>query len=282
MDTRLNTFLSLCETMNYRKTAEKVNLSQPAVTKQIQSLEEEYGIKLFFYAGRKLEITQEGLLVRQYAQSQHYNEQQLLSTLGKVTRRVLRIGATKSIGDSVLDALLAHYLQDEGQNLSMMVANTAELLAHLEAGELDFVVLEGIFEKKKYEVKLLRQEKFVGICPKDHPFAGTVIPMERLEGQNLFLREKGSGTRDILERELKAQGYDLSLFNRVTEISSFRPLKKLVASGLGISFVYQPVVLSEPDIAQFKVEQMAGDHEFNIVWLKHTFATHAVQAFFEE
>lgn len=282
MDTRLKTYLSLCNTMNYRKTAEEVHLTQPAVTKQIQSLEVEYGTTLFHYAGRNLYITDDGLLLKQYAESQHYNEAELLSKLRRTERRVLRLGATKSIGDSVLDGYLTRYLESEQNNLSLVVANTSKLLSLLDASELDFVVVEGLFEKKKYEVKLLRQERFIGICAKSHPFAGKRIPIQALAGQNLFLREEGSGTRYIFEQELRSQGYDLSLFNRSTVLSSFQPLKKLVSLGQGISFVYQSVANADQTLAQFTVANMALEYEFNIIWLKHTSALEYVTAFFSE
>ncbi|NBJ14031.1 MAG: LysR family transcriptional regulator [Dehalobacter sp. 4CP] len=282
METRLKTFLSLCETLNYRKTAELVNLTQPAVTKQIQSLQEEYGVKLFEYVGRALSITEQGLLVKQFAQSQFYNEAELLQLLGRAEQKVLRLGATKSIGDSVLDAYLQKYLEDERHNLSLTVANTTKLFSLLENSELDFIVVEGLFEKKKYDFRLLRRERFVGICAKDHPFAGKTIPFEALKTQNLFLREPGSGTRNIFERELESHGYDLSLFKRVTVLSSFQPLKKLVSNGLGISFVYQSIADSNENPGCFTLENMTSEHEFTIVWLKHTTASHYVDAFFME
>ncbi|NCC91455.1 MAG: LysR family transcriptional regulator, partial [Spirochaetia bacterium] len=241
MDTRFSTFLSLCSTLNYRKTAEDVHLSQPAVTKQIQSLEQEYSTKLFDYKGRSLSLREEGMLFKRFAESQRYNEQELISELACKPQDTLRLGATKSIGDSVLDSYLISYLKQENRNISLMVENTTVLLAQLEAAQLDFVVLEGLFPKKHYAYRLLRRETFVGICAKDHPFAGKSIPVPLLQGQNLITREPGSGTRNIFERELQRQGYDLSLFPRVTEISNFQPLKKLVSNGLGISFVYQSV-----------------------------------------
>lgn len=281
MDTRFSTFLSLCSTLNYRKTAEDVHLSQPAVTKQIQSLEQEYSTKLFDYKGRSLSLREEGMLFKRFAESQRYNEQELISELACKPQDTLRLGATKSIGDSVLDSYLISYLKQENRNISLMVENTTVLLAQLEAAQLDFVVLEGLFPKKHYAYRLLRRETFVGICAKDHPFAGKSIPVPLLQGQNLITREPGSGTRNIFERELQSQGYDLSLFPRVTEISNFQPLKKLVSNGLGISFVYQSVADTDQNLAQFTLDTMVTEHEFNIVWLKHTSASRYVDDFFQ-
>lgn len=281
METRLRTFLSLCKTLNYRKTASLVNLTQPAVTKQIQSLEEEYGVKLFHYGGRTLHITDKGLLLKQYAESQYYNETELLRLLCRTEKRVVRIGATKSIGDSVLDGYLKRYLEDEHQNLSLIVENTSKLFALLEASALDFIVVEGLFQKEKYDFRLLRRERFIGLCANNHPFAGRSISFEALRNQNLFLREQGSGTRNIFEQELQSHGYDVSIFSRVTELSSFQPLKKLVSQGLGISFVYQSIAEADENLARFTLEGMAEEHEFTIVWLKNTTARHYVDTFFQ-
>lgn len=282
METRLKTFLSLCKTLNYRKTASLVNLTQPAVTKQIQSLEEEYNAKLFRYVGRTLHLTREGLLLKRYAESQHYNELELFRLLCRTENRVVRIGATKSIGDSVLDGYLKGYLLDETQNLSLIVENTTKLFALLEASALDFIVVEGLFQKENYDFRLLRRERFIGLCANSHPFAGKSIPFEALRDQNLFLREQGSGTRNIFEQELQSHGYNLSLFSRVTELSSFQPLKKLVSQGLGISFVYQSIAKADETLAQFTLEGMVEEHEFTIVWLKNTTALHYVDAFFQK
>lgn len=281
MDTRFATFLSLCSTLNYRRSAELVHLTQPAVTKQIQSLEQEYNTKLFDYKGRSLSLSEDGVLFRRFVESQQYNERELVAQLTHKAGRVLRVGATKSIGDSVLDTYLLNYLKCETNNISLLVANTKILLEHLEASLLDFVVLEGLFPKKDYDHRLLKQERFVGICAKDHRFAGRSIPVQDLKGENLITREPGSGTRNIFERELESQGYDLSLFPRVTEISSFQPLKRIVSQGLGISFVYQSVANSDQELAQFSLENMIKEYEFNIVWLKHTSALQHVDAFFQ-
>ena len=77
MDPKLQTFLHLCRTMNYRQTAEQLHLSQPAVTRQIQSLEQQYSVKLFTYDGRRLSKTPACLLLEQYAMTLQYNDADL-------------------------------------------------------------------------------------------------------------------------------------------------------------------------------------------------------------
>ena len=270
MDQKLETFLTLCKTMHYGRAAELLHLSQPAVSKHIQALEAQYGVRLFTYQARRLQKTREGDLLEQYAFSLRYNEEMLLARLHEKSKTLLRIGATKSIGDYILLPEIRRFLAKPDQQLHFLVDNTAHLLAKLEDGELDFVVLEGLFDKQRYDFFLLREEPYLGICAADHPFAGKQIPIPDLFSERLILREEGSGTRKILERELTQSGYHVSAFSDCACISSFKLLKELVRENCGISFVYEAVVKDDPRFGRFFCPPLTGAHELNVVYLKNT------------
>lgn len=270
MDQKLETFLTVCQTMHYGRAAELLHLSQPAVSKHIQALEVQYGVRLFTYQARRLTKTREGSLLEQYAVSLRYNEESLLKNLHQKPKTLLRIGATKSIGDYILLPEIRRFLARPNQQLHFLVDNTAHLLAELEAGELDFVVLEGLFDKQRYDFFLLREEPYLGICSPFHPFAGKNVPIRELFRQRLILREPGSGTRDILERGLIQSGYQISSFSDTACISSFKLLKELVQENCGISFVYEAVVKDEPRLGRFFCPPLTGAHELNVVYLKNT------------
>ena len=110
MDRRLETFLAVCQTMNYRRAADALHLTQPAVTKQIQALEAQYGVKLFSYDERKLRKTPQGEILERYAISLQYNDAELTRLLAEKPKTLLRIGATKSIGDYILIQEIRRYL----------------------------------------------------------------------------------------------------------------------------------------------------------------------------
>lgn len=109
MDQRLETFLTVCATMNYRKAAEQLHLTQPAVTKQIQALEALYGVRLFTYDSRKLRKTAQGETLEIYAISQRYQDEELRRALKRQEKTSLRIGATKSIGDYILPPQIGRF-----------------------------------------------------------------------------------------------------------------------------------------------------------------------------
>lgn len=272
MDSKIHTFLVLCQTMNYRLAAERLHLSQPAVTKQIQSLEHILQTKLFQYDGHMLHKTEACLLLERYAISQQYQFEELQLAIADKRRRKLRIGATKTIGDYVLIDAIAEYLRDPGHELSLVVDNTKHLLQMLDENRLDFAVIEGDFSKTKYDSYLLRMEPFVGVCAKNSPLCGRSVSVEELLKQTIIVREEGSGTRRIFEERLACEGYELSDFFREVSISSFVSIKALVAGGIGISFLYHSVVAHEDDIGTFAVERITEPHPFHVVYTRNTSA----------
>ena len=270
MDTKIQTFLTLCQTMNYRLAAERLHLSQPAVTKQIQSLEQALHTKLFFYDGHVLHKTEKCLLLERYAISVQYQFEELLLAIADKERLKLRIGATKTIGDYVLIDAIKEYLSYPNHELSLVVDNTKHLLQMLDENQLDFAVIEGTFSKTKYDSYLFRMEPFVGICAKSSPLCGKHISIEELLKETIIVREDGSGTRRIFEERLHASGYDLNDFYRQVSISSFVSIKALVAGGIGISFLYRSVVSEREDIGAFTVDGLTEPHAFHVVYTRNT------------
>ena len=272
MEQKLQTFLTLCKTMNYRLAAEQLHLSQPAVTKQIQALEQFLQTKLFHYDGHTLHKTEQCLLLERYAISQKYQYEELQLALADKKRLKLRIGATKTIGDYVLLDAIKDYLGDPNHELSLVVDNTKNLLQMLDENQLDFAVIEGTFSKTKYDSYLLRMEPFVGICAKNSPLCGRHVKMEELLKETIIVREEGSGTRRIFEERLHALGYELSDFRREVSISSFVAIKALTEGEIGISFLYHSVVSKEENIGTFYVDGLTEPHAFHVVYTRNTAA----------
>ena len=282
VDHRLNTFLTLCQTMNYRQAAQQLHLTQPAVTRQIQSLEQSFGVKLFCYDGRKLTRTAACRLLEEYAISLRGQYQELTAALQGAERTSLRVGTTKTVGDYIAAPLVQRYLSDPRRGLSLVVDNTRRLLELLDDNQLDCALVEGFFDRRRYDYHLFRQEPFGGICAAGHPFAGRKVSPEELFTQTLLVREPGSGTRNIFEQELADRGYTLASFARVVSAGSFSLIKQLLLGGVGVTFAYQAIARGDPRFAFFTVGEAPSLHEFNFVYLKHTGARHLVDAFLGE
>lgn len=279
IDYRIHTFLLLCKLMNYRKTAEELDLTQPAVTQQIRFLERKYGCKLFTYENAKLSKTEAAVMLERYARAMCLQEQHLQDNLRSAVRE-LKIGATKTIGDYVLKENIRAYLEQEENALSLVVDNTEHLLKMLEENELDFAVIEGYFDRSKFDNRLFRREPFVGICPEGHPFAGQEVSLSQLFQESIIHREAGSGTRAILEQKLQGYNESLSRFRRQICISSFPVILDLVRNNFGVSFVYEVLADSAPGIAKFSIQGEPIVREFNIVYLKHADLQEKLEWFF--
>lgn len=270
LDYKIKTFLTLCEKMNYTVTAEVVHLTQPAVTAHIQLLEEEYGCKLFTYENRVLKKTKQAEILERYAQSVIFNEKKLLEDLQPNGKTLIRIGATKTIGNYILTDKIKKLAQNGDFEIYFFVENTKNLLRMLKSSALDFVFLEGFFNKIDYDYKFFQTGELVGICAPEHVFANKSINVEDIFSQHVIIREKGSGTREIFERVLQENNFSFKNIVHKTTINSFYHIIDLVKNNIGISFVFKQIFDTCDNLATFSINNIHITHEFNCVFLKNT------------
>jgi len=279
LDYRVQTFLELCKTMNYRRAAENLNMTQPGVTQHIHFLENYYGVRLFRYDGRSLIRTRDADLLKKHFDGIRAGEAELMQRLGECDTVHLKIGATKTIGEFVLADAVRRFLVDEKHRLDMIVDNTENLLALLEDSRLDFAVIEGVFDKTKYGFHLFKKESFVGICARSHPFAGRSVTLDELFRERLIVREMGSGTRRLLEQAVRDRGYSFDSFRSCASISNFSVIINLVEAGNCVTFAYEPIALHSPGLAVFQVEDMQISGEFNFVYCNEQTARRRIGMF---
>ena len=278
LDYRILTFLKLCETMNYRITAEELNMTQPAVTQHIHYLEEEYKCKLFIYNRKKLEKTNQAILLEEYARSAYYNEIYLKRKIKSENKIKINIGATKTIGEFVIGEKIKKLVKNEKYDISLTIDNTEKLIKLMELNKLDFILVEGIFNKDKYGYKLYKKDEFIGICSKNHKFNEKSIKFEELFEEDIIIREEGSGTRGIFEQFLSENSFSLEFFKKKITINNFNLIKELVSANCGISFVYNSVVNKNDSIGKFYFKYKI-EREFNYLYLKNTAAKELVDFF---
>lgn len=270
LDNRIYTFLALCQEMNYRKTAEKLLMTQPAVTQHIHYLENLYGCKLFNYEGKTLSKTPQAELLESHARSVVYNENAFQKSISAEKKVTLSVGATKTVGDYVINEMVTQWLENPNIDLNLTVDNTEHLFLQLHMFELDFLMVEGYFDKSQYDYRLIRKEELVGICSLDHPFAGKNVALSDVFKEHLILREVGSGTRKVLENFLASENYTFGEFEKTSMISSFQLIQEAVMKNLAISFVYNAIPIKNPKLAVFRIENRPIYHELNYVFLKDT------------
>lgn len=275
LDIRIETFLTLCDTRSYTKTARLLNMTQPAVTQHIKYLEKRYEADLVEYSGRRLIITESGNRLRNYAIAMRANNIRIEEDMKHPSDRLesINFGSTLTIGEYFMpDKILEYLLKYPDTNIKMLVGNTSVLLEKLEQGLIDFAVVEGYFDREKYDHIILKREEYVGVCAKNNPLSGKELTFDDILSERLITREPGSGTREIMENILRENNLSLAAFRRIVEIGNFNAIKELVIKNMGITFVYRSVVeyeLESGELSRLKLGNSVFSREFSIVFLKN-------------
>lgn len=272
IDVRVETFLDVCKTMNYTKTAGNLNMTQPAVSQHIRGLEEFYGVKLFSYKNKRLELTEQGRYLKKYLETISHDVKNLQGSVQNIKKRKrIRLGATLSIGEFYLPEKLSSFMRkNPGTDVLVIIADTRDLLLKLDYGEVDFILCEGYFDKNEYAHKLIKKEEMCIVCSQGYD-SSKIKELSDLFEYPMLCRENGSGTREIFENYLHEYNYSFGNFISVSEFTSPHLIKKLLIDGLGISVLYKTVVKEELRKKNLKIIEIPGfqvSHEYNAVWKK--------------
>lgn len=277
LDFRHETFLVLCACGSFTRAAEALHITQPAVSQHIKYLEDYYGCKLFDTSNKKIKLTPSGERMREFVTTVSSDAKHFKTNIApsRTTDMQFSFGATLSIGEYVMPDILASVLREHpDMKIHMTVANTQILLDKLNHGLLDFIVVEGLFDKSEYETTVFSLEKFIPVCSPASPLAASQVDFGKLTQSRLILREGGSGTREIFENLLQKNNYSLHAFEKVIEIGNMAAIKKLVSDNQGITFLFQVAArkeLADRSLAMIDVPGWHEMREFNFVMLKNSF-----------
>lgn len=288
LDFRVDTFLEVCRCMNYTKAAEQLHITQPAVSQHIHFLEAYYHTKLFSYEGKKLRMTKEGELLYRMASAHRQDALYLKSSLkaGNNKSIDLYFGVTLTIGEFVIAEPLVRLLGKHPDiSVHVITANTQELLRKIKHGDIQFAIMEGNFPKEEYDSVIYSKENFIPVCSAKYCFHQKIGRLEDLIRERLIIREEGSGTREVLVKDLERRNLTVQDFSNVIEIGNMSAIKALVSYGCGISFMYEAAVdkeLKEGSIRRITLEDFDVVHDFSFVWQKGSFFDGEYRRIFNE
>lgn len=276
IDFRIESFYTLCQTKSFTKTAQELYITQPAVTQHIKFLEEYYGGKLVEYREKKLKLTERGKKLYEYVKTIIADSKRIQEEIKNIEEknRHLKIGATLSIAENIIPRIVKNIVAEKPFiKIGVTVENTKQLLNKIDNAEIEFAMIEGFFDKNSYGYRLFSNEDFIAVTNIDSKYIGKKNKLSDLFKEKLILRERGSGSRNILEQALFEKNLTLESFRDIIEIGNIAAIKELVKNGTGITFVYKAAVekeLIKGELAKIEIEDFNLKREFNFVYLQNS------------
>lgn len=276
-DQRYQTFQVLVATKSYTRTAEQLFITQPAVSQQIKSLETEVGVPLVHYQRPYLTITPAGEQLAAFIQRTQAQSTKLLADLRQPTQqRQVTFSTTLSLSEFLAPRMVRLLQQrDNYREIRCKITNTQAALRALQTGESDFALIEGNFEKAAFDYQVIRREPFVGIANAKSPLAQLeTVTWRELTAYPLIIREKGSGSRDILVHLAQAANVSLRDFPQLVTVNHPAAIRQLLLADVGVSFVYRSVVQAELAAGKLVELPLASGrlaHDLDLVYVKDSF-----------
>jgi len=284
---QLKIFCAVVEHKSFSRASEAVFLSQPTVSFQIKSLEDELGTILLDRSGREVTITRGGKELYKYARRiLRLSEEaiQSIEQLKGLIKGELTIGASNIPGEYILPQLLAEFKRvHNGIDIKLIIGDSKDVVEKV----LDDEVEIGVVGTKEKEGSRLVYENFTAdrialVSPaKDSWFKHDVITIEELKNVPYVLREGGSGTRSTIRLKLQDMGIKEGDLNIVMMLGSTSAVKKAIESGAGVSLISERSIENEIKAGSLKKITIKGTEfirEFFVIYKRQRFHSPATKA----
>jgi DNA-binding transcriptional LysR family regulator len=243
------TFLAVAEEGSVSKGAERLHISQPAVSKQLRDLERSLNVALFYRLSTGVRLTDAGELLLGYARDLFALEAQAehaLRDLRELRRGTLTVGASTTIGNYLLPKVCAAFGGNfPGVALRLEINNTARTQKLLQENAIDLALTEGFVEAPNLSGESFYEDEIVAVASTQHALANEAsLNLAQLVGSPFVLREAGSGTRDIIQRTLDARGLNAA---PAMTLGHTEAIKRALEGGELWAFLSRLAV--EPEIA---------------------------------
>ncbi len=252
---RLVVFRAVAEQLSFRKAAEELYLTQPAVTFQIKALEEDLAVQLFDRSGSHVTLTPAGRVLLQRANQSyallHQAEQEIAALLGQHAGK-LTLGVSTTISQYLLPGLLRDFLRDHPRvRFSVVTGNTQLIVQAVLDRKVDLGLIEGPARSREVTSTPFLHDELVLLVSAAHEWAGRDdLAAHELTSVPLLIREHGSGSRRVLELALHRSAIKTKSLQIAMELDSSEAIKSAVEAGLGVGFVSRWAVARDMRLGQ--------------------------------
>ena len=288
MDTRqLAAFCAVVELRSFSQAAERLGVTQPAVSLQVRSLEKRLGTQLLDRSGRRVEPTEAGLRLFRSAQRLLQLEEQMLDEVsaesaGALTGE-LSIGASTGPAAVAVPILLCEFQQQHpGLRVALEVHDTQTVVDLVANRELELGIVGAARRHRAVRFEPILEDEVILICLPGHSFAGRTIELDELREETLIVMQEGAGVRQVVEDELRAMGVRLRDLATSLELGLQESVRSAVQAGYGVTFISRTAVesdLAAGTLAEARLAGMNAKREISLVRASGRVATRAADEF---
>src|SRR5918999_2103708 len=251
MDTRqLAAFCAVVERRSFSLAAERLGVTQPAVSLQVKALEERLGQRLLDRSGRRVEPTEAGRRLYGSAQRMLQLEEQLFEDVAAVDRGRLKgrlgIGASTGPGAHLVPLLLCEFQRAHPDlRIALSIADTHAVIEQVAERNLELGIVGALRRHRALDFEPLVVDQIVLAVPPDHHAAGGEIGLDELRGENIIVMQEGAGVRQVVDEELRRAGLRLRGLEPKLQLGLQESVKSAVAAGHGAAFISRSAIEGE-------------------------------------
>lgn len=260
---RLRVFRTVAAEHSFRRAAEILHLSQPAISQQIHALESELGVSLFDRSHGHVLLTAAGTALLTFAKKGARLAEEALQAVQQTKGQIageLRIGASMTIAQYILPRMLGTFLTAHPRvRLAVRSGNSEQIVEALAEKQIDLGLIEGPVSSREVFRQRFFEDRLVLIVGRNSKWGDTAsLPLRSLPQLPMLLRERGSGTRRVVEGALRKAGVARRDLNIVLELDSIVAIISGVEAGIGGSFISEWAVRKELRLGTVRILDVPG------------------------
>ena len=283
----LKVFITVANTKNFSKAAKVLNLTQPAISFQIQTLEQYYQTMLFDRVNRHVKLTESGELLLEYALSMNDLQAELERKMQQLTGQVkgnLTIGASRTVGEYIMPHIVSAFKKEYPDvDIALEIYNTRQVENNIMNNTIDVGLVESDISNKKLFYQDFLDDELELIVSSNHRWASEeTISLLELKDEPFIIREAGSGSRLVFEQALLDSDFDIENLNIIMEIGNITAIKTIVASGLGVSVVSKWAaedMVNSGEICILRIKEFTIHRKLSIILNNDFFESEACSKF---
>jgi DNA-binding transcriptional LysR family regulator len=273
MDTRqLAAFCTVVERRSFSQAAERLGVTQPAVSLQVRALEKRLGTQLLDRSGRRVEPTEAGRRLYRGAQRMLALEHQLVSEVaataeGELTGDLVLGASTGPAAIAVPVVLCEFQRAHPGVRVFLTVSDTHTVIERVAARELELGIVGASRRHRGVRFEPFFSDQVILACPPGHRFAGRTVTLDELREETLILMQEGAGVRQILEDSLRRLGVRLRDLDVRLELGLQESARRAVEAGYGVTFISRTAIESDLEtgtLAEARVEGLEATREISL------------------